>query len=244
MNQMPIPVRLLNGFGGAVARIGLQPIKLDAEGLLEKAQKNTGFSDFGGDEFRQPFQLLLQGLENEAQLTTMGRLVARTDILRVLENRLGMVELFKQHPEILEQAVQRPLFVVGPPRTGTTIFHDLLALDKDNRVPLAWETSYPLPPPETATFQTDARIARVAADLERVDQLIPEFKKMHPMGAQRAQECVSITSHDFQSMIFDTQFRVPAYQEEVLASDMRTALQWHRRFCNYCSGRPPRNVGY
>jgi hypothetical protein len=239
MGKMPAPVRLMNGLGRAAARVGLQPVKLDADGLLARAQKNTGFSDFGGDKFRQPFHLLLEGLEREAHLTTMGRVVARADILRVLENRLGMVELFKQYPEILEQPVERPLFVVGPPRTGTTIFHDLLALDADNRVPLAWETSYPLPPPETVSYQTDARIAKVQADLERVDQLIPEFKKMHPMGAQRAQECVSITSHDFQSMIFDTQFRVPAYQDAVLASDMRSALQWHRRFLQVLQWKAP-----
>ncbi len=95
----------------------------------------------------------------------MGRLVARGDLLRTLENRLRLVDLFQEHPEIGAQPVERPIFVVGPPRTGTTIFHDLLAMDPDTRVPLTWETCYPLPPPEAATFHTDPRIARVQADL-------------------------------------------------------------------------------
>ena len=236
---MPLPVRLMNLAGAGAARIGLQPIKLRVDSLLEKAIANTGLTDFDGDEFRQPLALLIEGLENEANLSTMGRIVARSDLLRTLENRLGMVELFRQHPEIAERAIDRPVFVVGAPRTGTTIFHDLLAMDPGIRVPLSWETSHPLPPPEAATYRTDPRIARTQADLDRVDQLLPEFKKMHPMGAERAQECVAITSHDLASMIYHTQFEVPTYDRWVLGHDMRSALKWHRRFLQVLQWKTP-----
>ena len=238
-HPLPLPVRLMNLAGEGARRVGLQPIKLDLEGLLEKATSNTGLSDFGGDEFRRPLALLLEGLENEAHLSLMGRLVARGDLLRTLENRLRLVDLFREHPEIAEQKVTRPIFVVGAPRTGTTIFHDLLAMDPNIRVPLTWETSYPLPPPETATYRTDPRIARVQADLDRVDWLLPDFKQMHPMGAERAQECVAITSHDFASMIYQTQFEVSTYDRWVLTHDMRSALGWHRRFLQVLQWKAP-----
>ncbi len=115
--------------------------------------------------------------------------------------------------------------MVGPPRSGTTIFHDLLVMDPDNRVPLTWETARPLPPPETATYRTDPRIAQAQADLDQVDKLLPQFKTMHPMGAERAQECVTMTSHDFTSMIYFVQFFVPTYDRFVIECDMRSALQ-------------------
>jgi PIN domain nuclease of toxin-antitoxin system len=236
---LPLPVRLMNLAGKGASLIGLQPVKLGLESLLETARANTGLTDFGGEEFRQPLALLLESLENQANLSQMGRIVARSDLLRTLENRLGMVELFRSHPEITEQPVERPIFVVGAPRTGTTIFHDLLAMDPNNRVPLSWETCYPLPPPETATFKTDPRIARVQSDLDRVDQLLPEFKKMHPMGAERAQECVAMTTHDFASMIYQTQFDVSNYDRWVLDHDMRSALQWHRRFLQVLQWKAP-----
>jgi hypothetical protein len=229
----------MNLAGRGAGRIGLRPVKLDVESLLEKARANTGLSDFGGDEFEAPLALLVASLETEAKLSLMGRLVARGDLLRTLENRLRLVDLLRAHPEICEQPIERPIFVVGPPRTGTTIFHDLLAMDPDIRVPLTWETSYPLPPPETATFRTDPRIARVQADLDRVDQLIPEFKSMHPMGAERAQECVAITSHDLASMIYQTQFDVSTYDRWVLDHDMRSALEWHRRFLQVLQWKAP-----
>jgi hypothetical protein len=236
---LPLPVRLMNRLGAGASSIGLQPVKLSVESLLEKAAANTGLSDFGADDFRLPLALLIDALEKEANLSLLGRLVARGDLLRTLENRLRMVDLFGRHPEIAEQPVERPIFVVGPPRSGTTIFHDLLAMDPDNRVPLTWETCYPLPPPETASFHTDPRIARVQSDLDRVDSLIPEFKKMHPMGAERAQECVAITSHDFASMVYQTQFDVSTYDRWVLDHDMRSALQWHRRFLQLLQWKAP-----
>jgi hypothetical protein len=198
----------MNLAGRAALRLGLHPVDLGVETLLEKARRNTGLSDFGGDEFREPLALLIDCLEKEAHLSLLGRLVARGD-------------------------------VVGPPRSGTTIFHDLLAMDADNRVPLSWETCYPLPPPESATYRTDPRIARVQADLDRVDRLIPEFKKMHPMGAERAQECVAITSHDLASMIYQTQFDVPTYDRWVLEHDMKSALTWHRRFLQVLQWKAP-----
>ena len=237
--NLPLPARWLNIAGRGATAIGLQPVKLDTDSLLSTAQKNTGLSDFGEDDFLQPLALLLKSLETEAELSTLGRIMARADLLRTLENRLGLVDLLKRHPEITEQEIEQPIFVVGPPRSGTTIFHDLLVMDPDNRVPLSWEASYPLPPPESATYNSDPRIARVQADLDRVDSLLPEFKKMHPMGAQRAQECVAITSHDFTSMIYQVQFYVPGYDRWVMDCDMRSALKWHRRFLQVLQWKAP-----
>ena len=237
--RLPLPLRLLNLAGRGANIVGLHPVKLGLEPLLQKAMDNTGLNDFGGDEFQQPLALLLGSLEREAKLSLLGRMVARGDLLRTLENRLGLVALCKQHPEITKQPSERPIFVVGPPRSGTTIFHDLLTLDPNNRIPLSWETAYPLPPPETASYRSDPRIARVQADLDRVDKLLPEFKKMHPMGAERAQECVAITAHDFASMIYQVQFNVPTYDRWVLDCDMRSALKWHRRFLQVLQWKAP-----
>ena len=166
--------------------------------------------------------------------------MAAKDIQRTLENRLKITELCRRHPEIEQQPIVEPIFVVGPPRTGTTIFHDLLALDTDNRVPLSWEAAYPLPPPEPATYETDPRNAQVDAELDQVDKMVPEFKSMHPMGAQRAQECVSLTSHEFASMIYNVQFRVPLYENWVMGADMTEALRFHRRFLQVLQWKAPR----
>ena len=132
---MPLPVRFLNMVGRSVNTIGFQPLNLSLDKLLQTATDNTGLSDFGENDFRQPLALLLEGLEKEANLSLLGRIIAKSDLVRTLENRLNFVALLKQQPEIEEQRIERPIFVVGPPRSGTTIFHDLLVMDPDNRVP-------------------------------------------------------------------------------------------------------------
>ena len=239
LQALPLPVRLMNLAGEGASWIGLQPIKLSVESLLEKATANAGLTDFGGAEFRRPLALLIDGLEKEANLSLLGRLVARGDLLRTLENRLRMVDLFRRHPEIAEQPVERPIFVVGPPRSGTTIFHDLLAMDPDIRVPLTWETCYPAAAARNRQL-SHGPANRSGAGRPRPRRFVdPEFKQMHPMGAERAQECVAITSHDFASMIYQTQFDVSTYDRWVLDHDMRSALQWHRRFLQLLQWKAP-----
>jgi len=74
--RLPLPARLLNLAGRGANVVGLHPVSLGLEHLLQKATNNTGLSDFGGDEFRQPLALLLESLEREAKLSLLGRMVA------------------------------------------------------------------------------------------------------------------------------------------------------------------------
>jgi len=239
LTPLPLSVRMMNIAGNGLGKVGITPISLSEDKLLRAAEKETGLSDFGDDSFRAPLARLLSSLEHEAQLNLMGRMVARADLLRLLKGRLQIIDTFKQHPEIRDEEIQRPMIVVGAPRTGTTVFHDLLAMDSDNRVPLSWETSMPCPPPKAATFKTDPRIAQVQADLDQVDKLVPDFKKMHPMGAERAQECVAFTSYQFTSMIFDVQYRVPSYEEWVNTADVSDMFTFHREFLQLLQWKAP-----
>ena len=66
-------------------------------------------------------------------------------------NRLTYVNDRKLHHEIARQKIVKPVFIIGFPRTGTTILHDILAQDPANRAPLTWEVMFPSPPPRTAT---------------------------------------------------------------------------------------------
>lgn len=238
-HALPLPVRALNGVGGLLARGGLALPGLDEETLLARARRATGLDDFGDPWFRAPLRHLLASLEGEAALTTLGRIIARTDLLRLLENRLRIVDAHRRHPEIGAAPVTRPLFVVGLPRTGTSILHELLGQDPANRVPMSWEVMHPWPPPERATYDSDARIAAVDKHLAGVDRLIPGFKSMHPMGAMLPQECVALMQLDFASMVWSTTHRVPTYQAWLNQADMRPLYASHRRQLQYFQWRCP-----
>ena len=209
--RRPLGLRLLNRTGRALRAVGLPVLRLDEAWLLARASRRSGLDDFGDGAFRECLRRLLDALEHEAALTLLGRLIARADCVRLLENRLRIVHTLRRHPEIERQDIRQPIFIVGLPRTGTTILPELLAQDPANRVPMTWEVMHPWPPPERATYRTDPRIAQVEKHFAGVDRLVPGFKAMHPMGAELPQECVALTAHDFASMLFSTTHDVPSY---------------------------------
>ena len=235
----PLVLRALNAAGGALRALGLPLVRLDEAGLVAEATRRTGLDDFGDAQFHDPLGRLLAAFESEAALTLLGRWMVRQDLVRLLENRLRMTDEHRRHPEIADGRVTAPLFIVGLPRTGTTILHELLALDPGSRVPMSWEVMRPWPPPEAATFETDPRIAEVEAHLGGIDRLLPDFKKIHPMGARLPQECVALTAHDFATLIFHTTHRVPSYQAWLESTDLRWVYASHRRQLQYLQWKAP-----
>jgi len=211
---------------------------LDADRLLAQAREATDLDDLGEDTWREGLERFLAALQAEAALNEIGLQIASGETLLYLTNRLRLTDFHRRHPEIGRADVTPPIFIVGQGRTGTTILHDLLAQDPAHRVPLTWEVDRPLPPPETATYESDPRIDEVQAQLDMTELVIPGFKAMHPIGARHAQECVRITAADFRSMIFPTQYRVPSYARWLLEeADMAPAYRWHRRFLQVLQSR-------
>lgn len=198
----------------------------------------TGLSDMGDTSWRDGLDRLLVDLAGPAQLNDLGRTIVETEMVGYLTNRLQILEWRRSHPEVADGAITRPIIIVGQPRTGTTILYDLLAQDPSNRAPLTWEVDQPCPPPETATYDTDRRIAESDAIAAMPDLLIPGFTDFHPLGATLAQECVRMTGADFRSMIFPTQYDVPEYNRWLLhEADMAPAYRWHRIFLQHLQSR-------
>ncbi len=228
---------VLNRAGAALERAGVALVSLDEGRLVDAASRATGFSDFGGDEFRGPLRVLLRSLASEARLTLLGRIAARADLVGLLESRLRLARDRTIHPGIADEQIARPLFIVGLPRTGSTLLHQLLAQDPAARVARAWEVMEPSPPPEGG--QSDPRIARAARRLTWFDRLAPEFKTVHPLGAELPLECIAIMSASFVSPRFHTTYHVPSYQAWLAGADLGPAYAFHRRFLQHLQWRAP-----
>ena len=208
--------------------------------LVARAVGASGLDDFGADTWREGLDRLVADLSAHGNLHELGVAIVEGEILAYLGNRLGIIEWRKAHPAVAEGTITRPIVIVGQPRTGTTILYDLLAQDPAHRAPLAWEIDRPLPPPTTATYETDLRIDEVQATIDMADSLIPGFTAFHPMGARLAQECVRITASDFRSIIFSTQYHAPEYNRWVLhEADMAPAYRWHRMYLQHLQSEHP-----
>jgi hypothetical protein len=217
---------------------------LDMDLLVETAANATGLHDFGDDDWRDGLSRLTAALDEEARLNELGEQIAAGEIVSLLANRLQLIAWRREHPEIRSADITPPIVIVGQGRTGTTILFDILAQDPATRVPLTWEVDRPVPPPETATFETDPRIGEVDEILAGTDLLIPGFRSIHPMGALLSQECVRMTASAFRSITFPTQYRVPSYGRwSMYEADMAPAYRWHRRFLEHLQSRHPDGSG-
>jgi hypothetical protein len=212
-------------------RIGLLDRPLEADPLMQVAQKQTGLRDFGDTAFIGPLTRLLDSCSREAALGIVGRSATKWDIVRFLSNLLLIQDAATQFPQMTDEPIHRPIFITGLPRSGTTFLHRLMLTDPANRAPAVWETISPSPTAGTR----NQRIARVARQLKAFEWLAPEFPALHPMEATSPQECSEITAHVFRSLRFDTNYHIPAYRNWLDADVVRNlpGYRFHQRFLQF-----------
>jgi hypothetical protein len=214
---------------GVADTLGLLRRPLESEPLLATARRRSGLSEFGDASFIDPLRRLLSACMDEASLSLVGRMATRWDVVRFLTNLLRFQDAEAKDAGILRQQIERPIFITGLPRSGTTFLHRLLLNDPENRAPLVWQTIYPYPPARGP----DTRPARVARQLRAFERLAPEFRALHPLDATSPQECSEITAHVFRSLRFDTTYQIPSYRNWLDHASHAPAYRFHRRFLQH-----------
>ena len=215
-------------------------VPLDEDSLLAHAQKTTGLQDFGDDLWREPFSVLVTSLEQEAQLTLMGRLMARSDIILWLSTRLQVADTLKKNPVILDEEITAPTIIVGLPRSGTSILFELLSQDSDVGVPLMWEALQPCPPPESATYTTDLRIEEADKLFTQWNRVAPEFSSMHEMRGDIPAECGLLTAGTFISDHCAALHQTHSYSAWCGSADYLPVYQYHKTILQILQWKNPR----
>jgi hypothetical protein len=214
-------------------------VALDAESLLESARAATGLADFGDDGWREPFAVLIDAIAREAHLNTVGRLVTRAELVRVLANRLRLVDTWERHPEVLSGEIRAPIFIVGTARSGTSILHELLAQDPRLRAPATWEAFYSVPPPEAESYARDPRIPGTEREVTLWHEIAPEYLTMHANAAIHPQECIFLMAHELASEHFSGVLDVPSYALWLATHDLAPSFRFHRRMLQTLQWRCP-----
>jgi len=230
--RQPVALRAVNRVGAMVRRCGLKPFALAPEQILENARRTSGF-EVRDPMFREGLERLVHGLETHARLSTFGRLAARGTVQRSADSRSRVERAFAEHPGIGDEQVQAPVFIVGMPRSGTTILHALLHLDRDHRAPLSWECLLPHPAPNPDDYEDNERIDTVRKEFDQIFRLVPDFRRKHYMTADSPQECIGITALNFASFQYLPMAWLPEYHDWFANSDQVKNLRWHRRFLQF-----------
>lgn len=228
--------RLLHALDNIAVSTGMPDLPLDVEKLCATALRTAGRDAFHDRSFVEPMQVLFESYDREANLNVAGRYSARWDALRCLANLLRFDAEEENDGTILSERIERPIFITGLPRSGTTLLHSLLAQDDAVRVPRAQDMIFPYP---SRTKRRDDRFAQVERQLRLFQILAPQMKAMHPLSADGPQECTEITAQVFQSLRYEATQRVPSYQSWIDLEGHHAAYRFHKRFLQHLQHQNP-----
>lgn len=214
-----------------------QPDSLSFEHIVALAAQQTGESGLADPELLARLQAFIEwinarGPYSPEQLEAMGR-----QIQQLFAVRLQLAGDRRRIAAIAQEQIERPIFVIGFPRTGTTLLHSLLAADPEVHAPRWWHSHVPSPPPGEGPI-AGQRLAFAARELERLLDFVPGLLQLHPYWDKRAEALIEdeeLFTLDFRNAYPSLLYRVPSLDVmvDVGGGDARGAYRFHRELLQH-----------
>jgi Sulfotransferase family len=198
--------------------------------LITRACDQAGLDGFGGESWREGLNILVDTVESAPAVNAGGRDYVYGKFVDALWNRLRIVDYRKQHPEVADEKVERPLVVLGLPRTGTSLASYLLEQDPDRRSLLTWEAEDSIPPSTPETHKSDPRCLKKKAELDVLAEGLKaaNIPMVHWDEADGPTECIFLHNQDFKAYLWEAFMPTSAYADWLLQADMSSAYAWER----------------
>ena len=204
--------------------------------LVARACDRAGLDDFGDDSWREGLRVLVDMRESAPGVNRGGRDYVYGQFVDALWNRLRVVDYVKRHPEVTEQRVERPLVVLGLPRTGTSLASYLSDQDPLRRSLLTWEAEDSVPPSTPDTLRTDPRCLKKKAELDVLAEGLKaaNIPMVHWDEADGPTECLFVQNQDFKAYM-----PTAMYADWLLQTDMSSAYAYERTVLQMLQSRAP-----
>mgnify|MGYP000126687919 CR=1 FL=1 len=200
------------------------------EDIAAAAVRTTGMDDFGGTEHEEGLRVLVEDLNSpEAGLTGRGNYFQRSEVKSALVGRLLTQAQFNQLPAYADVGIERPIFVMGLPRTGTTALHRLLVSDPTHQGLEMWLTQYPQPRPPRETWDDDPIFAAMQQAFSAHHVEDPEFMGIHYMDATSVEECWRLLRQTGKSNSYESLANLPRYTDWLKTQDWTDAYARHKQ---------------
>ena len=201
------------------------------EDLHASAVKACGLEDFGGDDdnYLEALGVLLDSYQLEADLTELGSKMQRFFTRNALVARLVSNAAFKQYPQHADVPIERPIFVTGLPRTGTTVIHRLLTADPAHQGLEMWLAEFPQPRPPRETWADNPVFSALDARFKQAHEENPDYTGLHFMTADEVEECWQLLRQSLHSVSYETLAHVPSYAQWLARQDWTKSYQRHRQ---------------
>ena len=203
---------------------------MNVQELLASAQQQTGLGEVGDSSILEPLGRLVDALNSEAALNERGRQGVAANLVATLSNRLRVEDHLRKNPGLLQRPVEKPLFVFGLPRTGTTLLINLLSVDPARRCFLRWEAFDSVPPPAPEELHGGERYGKAQAQTEMSLKYAPHISAIHHEDADSPTECQFALSPSFVAQYYDAMYDIPSYHQWFLyEADYLPAFRYHKQ---------------
>lgn len=200
----------LSALGRISLSAGLPWTRLDRDHLIAAARRNTGLSHAGEEYFLDGLDRIVA--ESHGRYTPLGTALLRNLLLKALENRLRAVDYLRRHPTVLEVPIQRPIVVLGFPRSGTTLLQTLLASSPD-RAPLEFWELMSITPVIEGDVEADkaARVKALDRILRLANYFVPELNCIHESTPTTPEEDWQLLVPSFHALTFELAYGLADY---------------------------------
>ena len=220
--------RLVDSLCSVSRALSLPVTRMDTDSVLELGRRRAGLHDIGDERFLEPFTKALECYA-DPDFTALSRAFSRTVGSRAVENRVQIEEYLRTHPQVLDVPVERPLFVLGFPRTGTTLLQNLLCLDNDRRGLQWWELTHPAPVHDDPKIDRERRQRTSQRDIDVAAFFTPEMHQIHHMTSTTVEECWPLFNTTFAVLNFDLAHGNRRFGDWLLDYDMEWPYREYRR---------------
>jgi hypothetical protein len=208
-------------------------VTLTLGAVLDAAFDKAGLRSFGDEGFFEPLQVLLRALDEEANLSAIGRYGQFTRIVDLLVNRLRIESWLQRYPEILDERIAPPVVIAGLMRTGTTMLHRLMACDRRFYAPLWYEVRYPAPLPGYQFAGEDTRIPLAKEEVRQMIEASPDLAAIHPLEACAVDEDIMLLEHSFYSTVPESFAYIPGYARWLDGHDNTPGYRYLHRLLQF-----------
>lgn len=212
--------------------------------VFKLAAQRTGLTEIDSDSWRDGLAIMLDELNSSAAFTPFGRERVLTDATDALGRRMQVHAYIQEHPEVLDAPVERPLIVLGMPRTGTTVISYLLDQDPARRSLLHWQCVHPIPPATTEALRTDARCLALLEEQRKILDMVTQAKVPLPHweDADGPTEDMFIHNQDFKGLSWDSFLSTSRYAEWLFhEADMTSTYEYQKRYLQVLQSTAPGN---
>jgi hypothetical protein len=207
-----------------------EPLDMSVVAVLAAARAQTGLDDFGPRDFEERLARLLAEVQADANVWRMAKAQFVGFCVKAAANRLKNCEFLKRHPEIEQIVIDRPIFIVGLPRSGTTHLENLIAADRRLRYLPVYLGSEAVPTPgeqsgpdgkDPRWLRSDAHWQRMSAN--KIMAALHEHSPDHACGENELQ------MPDFSTYQWEWMADVPRWRDYYLSHDQTPHYAYGRR---------------